>query len=121
MKTIIAGSRGIADFNLLEEVISQVDWEISAVLSGTARGVDRLGERYARENNIPLEKHPANWDLYGRSAGYRRNEKMAIAGDALIALWDGESPGTKHMIDLANKHKLKVFVLNTKEILNGES
>jgi len=115
MRTIIAGSRGIDDFNLLEDAISKVNWEISTILSGTANGADKLGEKYAAENNIPLEQYPAKWNIYGKSAGYRRNEQMAIRGDALIALWDGESKGTKHMIDLAQKHNLEIFIVNTKE------
>lgn len=118
MKTIIAGSRGVADFSLLKEVIAEVDWEITTILSGTARGVDQMGEQYARDNKIPLERYPANWNLYGKSAGFRRNEQMAIHADALIALWDGESRGTKHMIDLAKKHNLKIHVLDTKESIN---
>lgn len=60
----------------------------------------------------------ANWDLYGKSAGYRRNEDMAKYAKedtnigVLIAFWDRVSKGTKHMIDLANKYRLRVFVVN---------
>jgi len=57
----------------------------------------------------------ADWDKYGKSAGYKRNEEMAIYSKedngVLIAFWDEVSKGTKHMIDLANKHGLKVFVV----------
>jgi hypothetical protein len=119
MRTIIAGSRGVADFDLLKETISKIDWKITTVLSGTARGVDQLGEQYARDNKIPLERYPAKWNLYGKAAGFRRNQQMAIHADALIALWDGESRGTKHMIDIAKEHNLKIYVLNTKKEILG--
>lgn len=60
-------------------------------------------------HNIPLELYPADWNGYGKSAGYRRNVQMAQVADALIAITNG-SPGTKHMIDIANEKGLKVFV-----------
>jgi hypothetical protein len=80
------------------------------VVSGTARGVDTLGERWANENNIKVSLWPAQWDIYGKSAGYRRNEQMSNNSDMLIALWDGSSKGTKHMIDIAKRKGLIVYV-----------
>ena len=54
----------------------------------------------------------AEWKKWGRRAGYRRNVQMAQHADALIAIWDGKSPGTRHMIETANAHGLAVFVLS---------
>ena len=65
---------------------------------------------WAATFSIPCEKYPADWDKYGKSAGYRRNEQMADNADSLIALWDGRSRGTKHMIDIAHRKGLKVYV-----------
>lgn len=65
---------------------------------------------WARRNNVPVEKYPANWDKYGKSAGYIRNEEMAKVADSLLAIWDGKSRGTKHMIDIATKKGLTVFI-----------
>lgn len=113
MKVIIAGSRGFDDYELLSEFCNyylQNQTHIE-IVSGTAKGADSLGEKYAEENNYKLSKFPAKWDLYGKSAGYKRNEEMAIYGDCLIAFWDGESKGTKHMIDLAKKYGLRVRVV----------
>lgn len=110
MRTIIAGSRGIDVLGVVGDAVEASDIQISVVLSGTARGVDRLGEAWAALEGIEVERYPANWDLHGRAAGYRRNEVMAKKADALIAVWDGESRGTKHMIDLAREQGLKVFV-----------
>ncbi len=117
MKTIIAGSRNITDIHKLINAIDKIDWEISIIVSGAARGVDRLGEDYARLNNIPVMQYPARWAVHGKKAGYIRNLEMAHNAEALIALWDGKSKGTKHMIDIANMRKLKVFVYIVREEL----
>jgi hypothetical protein len=110
MKTIIAGSRHITSPAVLEEAIARARWPITEVVSGGARGVDRLGEQWASANNLPCKIFPAQWSTYGKSAGPIRNAEMARYADALIALWDGESRGTKNMIDLAKKHRLLISV-----------
>jgi hypothetical protein len=117
MKVIVAGSRDVIDYLIVEEAIRSSPFanDITEVVSGTARGVDRLGENYAKFNNIPIKRFPANWDKYGKRAGYLRNAEMAHYSDALVAVWDGVSPGTKHMIDLATKEGIEVFIYNTKE------
>ena len=112
MKVIIAGGRDFKDYDLLckkcdKILASQTDIEI---VSGTAYGADKLGERYSSERGYPIKQFPANWKL-GKSAGYIRNKEMAEYGDALIAFWDGKSKGTKHMIDLAREYELKVRVI----------
>lgn len=80
--------------------------EIPTIISGTARGADQLGERLAREHNFPLILMPADWDTFGRRAGVVRNEEMAKIATHCIVFWDGESPGTKHMISMCKKYKL---------------
>ena len=110
MKVIIAGSR--EGFEIADVFVAMRDsgFCVTEVVSGTARGVDRLGESWANANQVPIKRFPANWDEYGKSAGYRRNAEMASYADALVALWDGKSTGTKHMIDLAGKMGLTVYV-----------
>jgi hypothetical protein len=83
------------------------------VVSGTARGIDSLGEAWAAVHNIAVKRFPAKWKELGKSAGFKRNEQMAKYGDALVAIWDGKSRGTMHMINLAKKHGLTVYVYNT--------
>jgi glycerophosphoryl diester phosphodiesterase len=77
-----------------------------------ARGTDTLGLNYAIANKIKYSQFPADWNTYGKRAGYVRNEQMAKYADALLAFWDGQSRGTKHMIDLAKQHGLKVRVFD---------
>ena len=110
MKTIIAGSRNITDYKLIEDAVRCSGFDVSEIVSGAARGVDQLGEEYAKKRNIPIKKMPADWDKFGKSAGYRRNAEMALYADALVAIWDGKRKGTKHMIDLAIKHNLCYYI-----------
>jgi len=111
MRVIIAGSRDITDFQTVCDAVRHSGFPISRVLSGMARGVDTLAIRYATEKCLPLDQFPAQWSKWGRSAGYRRNVQMAQNADALIAIWDGRSPGTKHVIEVAKAHGLRVFVM----------
>ena len=114
MKTVIAGSRSITNYKCLLEAVAQIDWEITEVISGNARGVDRLGERWARENNIPVRLFFPDWNKWGKRAGFVRNQEMIEEADALLALWDGESRGTKHTMNLAQGSGMpnKVFIFS---------
>lgn len=110
MKTIIAGSReGLT----LQDVITAAEtcgWKITQVLSGTARGADKMGEVWADMKGVPIARYPADWNLFGDRAGHLRNVRMADDADALVAVWDGESPGTKDMIKIATQRGLKISV-----------
>ena len=118
-KVIIAGSR---DFNNYDLLVSKCDYFLSekqkthdiVIISGTARGADKLGERYAKEYGYEIDAHPADWDKYGKSAGYKRNQEMAEVADAVICFWDGNSKGTKHMVDIAKEKNLMCKVIRYK-------
>lgn len=123
MRIIIAGTRTFYNYSVIareaDNLISDL-YKNHAVIfrseieivSGHARGVDMTGESYARNNRYGLKIFQAEWDLYGKSAGYRRNEQMACyayqdaTGNALLAFWNDKSVGTKHMIDLAKRYNL---------------
>ena len=117
IKVIIAGTRDFNDYAFLKK---NVDYFLQGInpnneeieiVSGNARGADKLGERYAKEHNLPVKLFPANWDKYGKRAGYLRNQEMANYSDVLIAFWDEKSKGTKHMIDIAKKQGLTFIVV----------
>jgi YspA, cpYpsA-related SLOG family len=110
MKTIIAGSRKIVDTTLLTEAIIASGFTITEVVSGMAHGVDRMGQAWATEHGMPIKHFPADWKLYGRGAGPVRNRAMADYADALIALWDGKSKGTQHMIKTARERSLMIYI-----------
>lgn len=110
MRTIIAGSRKCLDYSVVLCAIEESKFEITSVLSGGAKGVDTLAIRYAKRNNKPYRIINAKWEHEGKAAGYLRNARMAAVADALIAVWDGKSRGTKNMIDIARRKGLQVFI-----------
>jgi hypothetical protein len=110
MKVIIAGGRDYHEYETLLEAIKESQFDITTVVSGGAKGVDALGERYADEMNKELNVFEADWAAHGRAAGPIRNRKMSENAEALIAIWDGQSRGTKNMIETATKKGLLVYV-----------
>lgn len=132
-RVIVAGSRSI--LNKCSEkqrrkhvriAIEDSPFTVGTVVSGTAKGVDQLGEKWAEfrqeyhNDPINIDRYPAPWDdidhpdavvrtrndgtKYNAAAGPIRNEQMARESDALIAIWDGESNGTASMIRLGCEH-----------------
>ena len=113
MRVIIAGGRDFSDYKRLSERVLHL---LSAqdqvtIVCGEARGADSLGKRLAYEKGWKVLSFPADWDNYGKTAGYKRNDEMVRNADALIAFWDGRSKGTKHMIDLAKKYGLQARIV----------
>jgi hypothetical protein len=111
MRTIIAGSRTMTNYDVAALAIDMCPWEITTIISGGAKGVDSLGEIYAFQHNIPLEVINAEWEKYGKSAGVIRNEKMAEVAEAVIIIWDGVSRGTANMIENAKRKNLKMHLV----------
>lgn len=116
MKTIVAGSRTFTDDKVVVDAMIACGWDITEIVSGGAKGVDAIGEEIARATCTPLTIYFANWKKHKKAAGILRNVEMAKNAQALVAVWDGVSPGTKHMIEVATKHGLRVYVhLTNKE------
>ena len=128
MRIIIAGSRDFNDYDLLQSeglhIIRELKSEgfdtsrnIVEIVSGGARGADLLGEKFANRYKLKIKRFIPDWDGLGKRAGYVRNAEMATYAKqdsqlgVLLACWDGKSRGTKSMIDLAEKHGLRVFVI----------
>jgi hypothetical protein len=110
MRVIIAGSRSLRNDGAVREAIEASGFRITQIVSGGARGVDKVAEGIAMQSAIPLERFPAQWDEHGKKAGPLRNLEMAGYADALIAIWDGKSRGTGHMIDTMRKAGKPVYV-----------
>lgn len=113
MRLIIAGGRDFNDYGLLQDEVNRfigIETDVT-IISGLARGADSLGCQYAADNGLTVEGFAAEWGKFGRAAGPIRNKLMAKSADHLIAFWDGESSGTMHMIDYADKMGLKVKVV----------
>lgn len=125
-RIIIAGGRDFTDFELMKnEVLKillaenplQIPREI---VSGCADGADTLGQRFAKMLFYSINRFPVDQERYGESAEYTKNTHMAMYADILIAFWDGESRGTKHMIDIAREKGLEVYVIPYKNTEKGE-
>lgn len=112
-RVIVAGGRDFNQYDLLKNTLDGIFRHVDEpimIVSGGAAGADRLGEKYAREHNLSIDHHPAQWVKYGPIAGFIRNQEMAECADALIAFWNGKSRGTKDMIDKAKKNKLNIDI-----------
>lgn len=130
MKVIVAGGRDFKNYLLLKE---KLDYYLELIpnpeiVSGKQKtrvfnsitkeweeyGADYLGEVYAKEKGYIVHGFPANWEKYKKAAGFIRNEEMAkfALKQFLVAFWDGKSPGTKNMIELAKKYEIKTKVVN---------
>jgi len=133
-RIIIAGGREFNDYELLKNSMFQILADISSrevngvrkitvpkeditIISGTARGADTLGERFAKEFGLSVHRFPADWNRYKGAAGPIRNKQMAKHASnfdgtgMLVAFWDGNSPGTKSMIEIAEREGLTVHII----------
>lgn len=108
---LVVGSRSFTDYekmkNKLDKILS--NFKKVVIVSGGAHGADSLAEKYAEMNNYPCIVFPADWNTFGRSAGYIRNEQMHkfIAKQphrGVVAFWDGQSRGTQQNFQLAEKY-----------------
>lgn len=114
---VVAGGRLFTDYELLVSKMNNLlkakiaeGYEIT-IISGTAKGADKLGEQYAKAKGFKLVQMPAQWDTHGKSAGYKRNVAMADIADGIVVFWDGKSAGTKHMHDIGVKMSLPTKVV----------
>lgn len=112
-RVIIAGGRDFNDYEILckyADFCLQNKGKNIEIVCGKARGADTLGECYANERGFGVRYFPADWNRYGKSAGYIRNKQMGEFADALIAFWDGQSRGTKHMIEIMKSLKKPIRI-----------
>jgi hypothetical protein len=110
MKTAIIGSRGFTDYNFFSKVIDVYREDISLIISGGARGTDKMAEQYADEHNIPKRILKPDWDWFGKKAGMIRNQDIIKGSEFVIAFWDGTSKGTENAITLAKRFKKQLEI-----------
>lgn len=109
MNVIIAGGR---DFNDVAHMQSVLDLYLSpsdTVITGGAKDADSLAHSLCKDTHETIVMQ-ADWNKHGKRAGYIRNQAMANVADTLIAFWDGNSKGTKHMIDIMEAQGKKVII-----------
>ena len=113
MKLLIIGSRSITDFDLSPYITPEVD----TIISGGARGVDSLAEKYADDHRLSKYIMRPRYDLFGKSAPLHRNRQMVDMSDAILAVWDGKSRGTLHTIKYAQKSGKPLTVVDLSKIV----
>ena len=106
MRVAIVGSR-----DLSVDIEKYIPENTTEIVSGGARGIDTLAERWADQHNIPKLILKPDYDNYGRSAPIRRNKTIVSAADMVVAIWDGKSRGTKFTIDYAKKCGIPVKIV----------
>ena len=122
-RVVIAGGRDFIHnefgFQILDKLTSKFDKSRMSVICGEARGADTVGKNWARSRSVDVESFPADWDTHGKAAGYIRNAEMAERGTHLIVFWDGESRGTRNMIEVAKEKGLTVRVIKYHTVTIG--
>jgi hypothetical protein len=119
-RIVVAGGRDFTDYELATDFITACIQKINPsdtllFLSGDCKGADRMGERFATEHDFEIEHHPADWKRYGCGAGPIRNREMAQLCDLLICFWDGQSKGTKSMIEYAKYYNKPIYIKRYKK------
>jgi hypothetical protein len=111
MKLAIVGSREFNDYEFLKQALEPIKDKVTLVVSGGAKGADSLGERWAKENNIPTQIFYPDWGKFGKSAGFKRNVEIVDNCDAVVAFQINDSKGTQHTINISKEKgkKVKVF------------
>lgn len=114
---LIAGSRSITDLNLVQsgilKYLKSINLELKdfdGIISGNARGVDTLAIRFANNTGVQCIIMPAQWDRFGKQAGYIRNKNMVALATHAIFFRQHGSPGTSNAIDLAVKKDIPFVV-----------
>ena len=103
MKIAVIGSRGLNVKNL-EKYLPR---DVTEIVSGGARGIDTCAREYALANGLKLTEFLPEYDKYGRGAPLKRNLQIIDYADEVLAFWDGQSHGTKYVIEQCRKKKQK--------------
>lgn len=114
MKLAVVGSRTFNDYEMLCKYLNTIHSKepITYIVSGGAKGADKLSEKWALENDIPTIIFYPDWEKFGRKAGFLRNNDIITEADKVLACWDGVSNGTKNSIELAKRQNKKCLVVN---------
>lgn len=108
MKLLIVGSRSIGDFDLSE----YVPCDKTLIISGGAKGIDTVAEKYADSHKLSKLILRPRYDLYGKAAPIKRNKTMVDFADAVLVIWDGVSRGAKFTAEYAKKKNKSVTIVD---------
>ena len=113
MKVAVIGSRGLSVPNIGEYLPE----DTTEIVSGGAKGVDASAREYALSRGIRLTEFLPEYTKYRRNAPYKRNAAIVEYSDLVIAFWDGQSRGTKFVIDECRRTEKPVKIV----MMRGEN
>jgi hypothetical protein len=110
---LICGGRDFADQALLDKALASLILHPhdAVIISGVARGADRMGAAWGLNHGAQLEAYPADWLRYQKAAGPIRNRQMLDEGKPDVVLAFPGGKGTKNMVDQARGRKLVVIMI----------
>lgn len=110
---VVSGSRNYNNPNIIAKHLqSALQKQPNLVLvSGGAKGADRLVQQWAANNHVPCLVVPAKWHQFGKAAGPIRNNFMLAMGHGLLAFPLASSKGTLSVIKSAKKLGLPTKVV----------
>ena len=111
---IICGSRTFADWKLIRDLIDSLP-DDTIVVHGAARGADLIAGACAKQRGLEVHEHPAEWDRFGKRAGFLRNaEMLEKERPVYVYAFTGNlatSKGTRDMVRRAREAGVPVEVL----------
>ena len=119
MNVAVIGSRSFNDSLLLEYELNAIKEKINLVISGGAKGADKLAEKWAIENNIPTVVIKPDWKTFGRAAGLVRNKQIIASCDCCYAFWDQKSKGTLFTINYCKQMLKPIKIINFISVENN--
>ena len=110
VSVLVCGGRKFNGWTAMQRALDRIRPDV--IIHGAAAGADSMAGRYAQENGIECQEFPAEWERYGRSAGYRRNQEMLDEGkpDLVVAFPGG--PGTQNMVKISRHQGFDVNIID---------
>lgn len=106
MKVAVIGSRNLQVADLSRFLPA----ETTEIVSGGARGIDTCAREYALAHQLKLTEFLPDYQSFGRGAPLKRNITIIEHADLVLAFWDGQSRGTKYVIDQCKARQIPVKI-----------
>lgn len=103
------------DVSILDSLLPKITEEEITIISGGARGIDKVAEQYAKDKNLKTLILEPDWDNLGKVAGFVRNDDIIKLSDVILAIWDGTSNGTFDVIEKCLKKHKPIYLLKGTE------
>lgn len=113
MKIAIVGSRNYSQLHLIFDQVARLPAG-TIIYTGDARGVDTAAITAAAKHHITCYSLKADWNKHGKAAGMIRNAEIIAQIEECYIYWDGESRGSKNMIDRCKKNGIKHYIIYDK-------